>query len=109
MGPVPDEGEERMNTRYYLHFSASGHWIISLNEISDVYKAVCHEETLMDCTVNKWSVLNTTMVEYEEIINENYTSSAAVIVVAILCLIFGFLLYRNNRMKKGVHGWQKDT
>jgi len=71
-----EPASDNVNSRYFLHFSADNHWIISLNEISDVYKAVCHEDNLMDCTVNKWAVLNSTMVEYEEVINENITSSA---------------------------------
>jgi len=70
--------EETVNVdkRYYLHYSMEGNWIISLNVISETHKAICYEDDLLDCTASAWSVLNETIVEYTEYINENYTSSA---------------------------------
>jgi len=66
-----DVNTNEVEQKFFLHYSDDGNWVVSMNEISEIYKAICYEENLLECTANAWSVLHETMVEYEEYIDVN--------------------------------------
>jgi len=70
---VVDDELVEVGKRFFLHYSEEGNWVVSMNQISDIYKAICYEDNLLECTANAWSVLNETMVEYEKYIDANHT------------------------------------